>query len=200
VEIGSWKGKSTTWLAKGSRSGSGLSVFAIDPHRGGSADTGEDVAKGTFDDFTANMKRAGIDDLVVPYVMTSAEAAAKVRDEVVLLFVDGSHECEDVKLDVELWVPKVVDGGRIAFHDTVNSVWLGVPRAVREVVYKSDHFKNVRLVDSMTICEKANGNSLAQRFQRRWALLVLDASNLAVRRHPPKPLLSLGRRVVRLLQ
>lgn len=200
AEIGSWKGKSTTWLAKGSRSGSGLKVYAIDPHRGGSADTGELVLQGTFEGFAANMKRAGIDDLVVPYVMTSAEAATQVQDRVAFVFVDGSHEYEDAKLDVELWFPKVVDGGCMAIHDTVNSVWPGVPRAVRDVVYKSGRFRNLRLIDTMTICEKADGNGLSQRFQRRWALLILDVSNLVVRHHPPKPLLSLGRRIVRLLQ
>ncbi|MGA1975737.1 MAG: class I SAM-dependent methyltransferase [Conexivisphaerales archaeon] len=199
VEIGSWKGKSTTWLAKGSRSGPGLKVCAIDPHRGGSADTGELVAQGTFQDFAANMKRAGIDDLVVPYVMTSAEAATQVQDGVALVFIDGSHEYEDVKLDVELWSPKVVDGGHLALHDAVNSVWPGVPRAVREVVYESSRFRSLRLVDSMSICEKADGNGLSQRFQRRWALLIFDVSNLVVRHHPPRPLLSLGQRIVRRL-
>ena len=110
VEIGSWKGKSTTWLAKGSISGSGLRICAIDPHLGGSADSVEKPPMGTFEDFAANMKRAGIDGLVTPYVMTSAEAAPKVTDKVALVFVDGSHEYEDVKLDVELWSAKVAVG------------------------------------------------------------------------------------------
>ncbi|MCS6951010.1 MAG: class I SAM-dependent methyltransferase, partial [bacterium] len=34
VEIGSFKGKSTIWLAKGSLAGAGVRVFAIDPHTG----------------------------------------------------------------------------------------------------------------------------------------------------------------------
>ncbi len=32
VEIGSWKGKSTTWLAHGSKEGNKVRVYAIDPH------------------------------------------------------------------------------------------------------------------------------------------------------------------------
>jgi len=35
VEIGSWKGKSTIWLAKGSEAVQGGKVYAIDPHIGG---------------------------------------------------------------------------------------------------------------------------------------------------------------------
>src|SRR5687768_10612282 len=34
VEIGSWKGKSTTWLGLGSCAGKGVQVHAIDPHTG----------------------------------------------------------------------------------------------------------------------------------------------------------------------
>jgi predicted O-methyltransferase YrrM len=36
VEIGSWKGKSTVWLASGSKSGKNVKVYAIDPHTGSS--------------------------------------------------------------------------------------------------------------------------------------------------------------------
>ena len=34
VEIGSWKGKSTIWLAKGAKAGNKNKVYAVDPHRG----------------------------------------------------------------------------------------------------------------------------------------------------------------------
>jgi predicted O-methyltransferase YrrM len=37
VEIGSWKGRSTTWLASGARL-AGQRVYAIDPHRGSRED------------------------------------------------------------------------------------------------------------------------------------------------------------------
>jgi predicted O-methyltransferase YrrM len=34
VEIGSWKGKSTIWLGKGSKRGKKVLIYAIDPHTG----------------------------------------------------------------------------------------------------------------------------------------------------------------------
>ena len=34
VEIGSWKGKSTIWLGRGSMAGNRAKVWAIDPHTG----------------------------------------------------------------------------------------------------------------------------------------------------------------------
>ena len=34
VEIGSWKGRSTICLGKGSKAGNKIKIYAIDPHRG----------------------------------------------------------------------------------------------------------------------------------------------------------------------
>ena len=36
VEIGSWKGKSTICMAKGSKAGNNVKIYAIDPHVGSS--------------------------------------------------------------------------------------------------------------------------------------------------------------------
>ena len=76
VEIGSWKGKSTIWLGKGSKEGNKVKIHAIDPHTG-SLVLKERFGKiWTFDEFKKNIKKAGVDDVVVPLVKTS-EAAAK---------------------------------------------------------------------------------------------------------------------------
>ena len=40
-----------------------------------------------------------------------------------MFILDGAHEYEAVKLDLELWFPKVIDHGVMAFHDTV--AWEG---------------------------------------------------------------------------
>lgn len=34
-----------------------------------------------------------------------------------MVFVDGGHDYESVRLDIETWIPKVKRGGIIAFHD-----------------------------------------------------------------------------------
>ena len=199
VEIGSWMGKSTTWLAKGSKSGSGLKIHAVDPHS---------RRPGTFEEFTRNMKRAGVEDLVVPYVMTSAEAAPRINDPVVLAFIDGSHKYEDAKLDIRLWFPKVVEGGYMAFHDALINGAVGVHRAVREDVYESGRFRNIRLVGSMVISQKGSYGGLQQNLEIRWKGLVFEMNDavfdVSGRRHAehylPWPLLSVVRRILRWLQ
>ncbi|MBW8005269.1 MAG: class I SAM-dependent methyltransferase, partial [candidate division NC10 bacterium] len=117
VEIGSWKGKSTIWLAKGSRSGNKVKIHAIDPHTGSPEEAKSYGKVLTFEEFTANVKNAGVDDTVIPIIKTSSEAAQEFREPIELIFIDGDHQYDMVKLDFELWFPKVIDGGIMAFHD-----------------------------------------------------------------------------------
>lgn len=34
-----------------------------------------------------------------------------------MLFIDGGHDEENVKRDVEMWTPRIADGGLVIFHD-----------------------------------------------------------------------------------
>ena len=96
VEIGSSAGLSTVLLALGSKDGAGVPVYAIDPHVFHTAAV-----------FRWNVGRLGVDDVVRPIFARSADAAPGFLEPVELLFVDGSHILEDVRLDLELWVPKL---------------------------------------------------------------------------------------------
>ena len=194
VEIGSWKGKSTICLGLGSRAGHGLRIFAVDPH-----------ADYRFGDFNANVERAGIADLVTPVPSLSQDAAPRFDEPIELLFVDGSHVEADVRRDFDQWVPKVVDGGWVAFHDTT---WTEGPRrVVGERVYRSRTFKDVRFVaGSMTVARKTAANTLTDRVNARYALAVKTGFWLAstplkkYRRLLPKSVERLGRRVLRAMQ
>jgi predicted O-methyltransferase YrrM len=198
VEVGSFLGKSTTWIALGTRSGSGLKVCAVDP---------QSRQPGTYEVFTRNVRAAGIEGTVVPYVMTSADAASKIDDDVVFAFIDGSHLYEDVKLDVKLWYPKVVKGGYMAFHDALCNGAKGVHDAVKEDVYESGRFRNVRFVGSLVICQKG-GSGVRERLRTRWGLLIYDATDVVfdvsgrkrLRTYLPRPVLSGVKRVLRWLQ
>jgi len=194
VEIGSWKGKSTICLGLGSRAAKGVRIYAVDPH-----------ADYRFGDFKANVERAGIADLVTPVSSLSQDAAPGFDEPIELLFVDGSHVESDVRTDFDQWVPKVVDGGWVAFHDTT---WTAGPRrVVGERVYRSRTFKDVRFVaGSTTIARKTTANTLADRARARYALVVKTAFWLAstpikkYRRLLPKSVERFGRRVLRAIQ
>lgn len=194
VEIGSWKGKSTIWLAKGSKAGNGVKVYAVDPHTGSSEHRQDAGRVWTFDEFKRNMRAAGVEDLVVPILKESVEAAQAVSEPVELIFIDGAHEYELVKLDFLAWFPKVLDGGVMAFHDTIG--WEGPKRVVKELVYKSESFRRVGLVGSITFAEKTRCASLTDRLRSRYVLGLKHAWEVGRKAPVPAGLRKLGHRVL----
>ena len=69
VEIGSWKGKSTVWLAKGTEAGQRNKVHSVDPHSGTILHIRENETN-TYPAFINNLTKAGVQDIVVPLVKT----------------------------------------------------------------------------------------------------------------------------------
>lgn len=57
VEIGSWKGKSTIWIANGSKSGNKVKIYAIDPHTGSPEQQKENEKIWTFEEFKKKYKK-----------------------------------------------------------------------------------------------------------------------------------------------
>jgi hypothetical protein len=171
VEIGSWKGKSTIWLSKGSLDGNQVKIHAIDPHTG-SPQHIETLGGGvwTFNAFKCNIESAGVKHVVEPHVGFSVEVARTFQQPVEMAFIDGLHEWEGVKGDFDAWYPKVVDGGWMAFHDT--TCWPDVLRLVKDYVFKSQHFRKVRWRSSLTYAQKTAQNTLLERFANRFMLCL----------------------------
>jgi predicted O-methyltransferase YrrM len=192
VEIGSWRGKSTTCLGLGSKAGHQVPIYAVDPH-----------AEHTVDDFRRNMEDAGLSDLVTPVPGRSQQLAEGFDQPIELLFIDGAHQYELVQQDFDRWVPKVVEGGVVAMHDTT---WFEGPKRVAdEEIFKSRRFKDVRYVfSSTTVGTKVAENTAADRLRNRCALLVKRSVELtrrvADKDRIPEPLQRLGRRVLRGIQ
>jgi len=136
VELGSWKGKSTAWMALGSKLGHGARVYAVD-HWKGSPEHQHmfwDPEASTRPEFLGNMKWFGVDDVVTPVTGKTAEVARTWRKDVGLLFIDANHSYESVRDDFLGWSPFVVAGGYLAFHDS------GAPgprRVIEEIVLRS---------------------------------------------------------------
>lgn len=161
VEIGSWHGRSTIWLAAGARSGRGARVVAIDPHSGTSLRAeGEDTERV----LRANLERAGVSSRVDVVASTSAEAAAGWERPVSLLWVDGDHAFEAVKLDVELWEPHLIPGAAIALHDTF--VLPGPERVVRRLI-GSGRYADIEYAETTTAARRCGDLDALARLGRR---------------------------------
>ena len=165
VEIGSWKGKSTICLARGSIAGSKAKINAIDPHTGSPEHSREFGVVWTFDAFRRNIEKAGVNEMVTPHVDYSDAVAKKFNEPVELIFIDGIHEYEGVKIDFDDWFAKVIDGGRMAFHDS--TCWDGVLEVVKEGLFKSRRFRHIRFASSLTYGEKVAQNTFLERVGNR---------------------------------
>jgi len=200
VEIGSWKGKSTIWLGCGSKAGDSVPVYAVDPHIG-FPDVPESYGHiNTFDEFKANIEQAGVDDVIVPMVMTSEEAAGIFTEPVALLFVDGVHEYDYVKTDFDCWFPKVRDGGILVFHDTAGAAHTGAKRFVERHVYRSRRFRGARFVDSATVVEKVVRNRWPDVVHLYWTLFLKKVIEPLPLTRVPRPVRVVGRRLLDRLQ
>ena len=73
-------------------------------------------------------------EFYIPIKMTSIEASKTFEDNSLdFVFLDASHEYEDVKEDILHWLPKIKSGGIFAGHDYAPS-W-GVYNAVNESLH-----------------------------------------------------------------
>lgn len=130
VEVGSWKGRSTYALCKGTTG----RVTAVDHFHG--SDEPEHIEKlklcggSTLEQFQANTKRCRNLSVVVK---DSLEAAKELPD-CDMVFIDGGHSYEDVVADLKAWAPKARK--LICGHDIESP---DVARAVREVLEEVEH-------------------------------------------------------------
>jgi hypothetical protein len=122
VEIGSFKGRSTCCLAFGCRT-SKKRVFAVDSFDG---NLWESQYRTFFQEFEQNIERCGLSSYVEPVKGSSTDVAKNWNQPIHFLFIDGSHRYEDVLADFAGFLPHVLPGGIIAFHDVCESkpgVW-----------------------------------------------------------------------------
>lgn len=123
VELGSWRGLTTAYLATACRARKRGHVFAVDTFAGTREHntrykTVETIGGSTFDDFKRTITQAGANDWVTPYVGYTTEMAARHQDrKIAFLFIDADHSYAGVKADFETWFPLVAPGGIVAFHD-----------------------------------------------------------------------------------
>lgn len=136
AELGSWKGRSTHALASGM--GDKGEIIAIDTFQGSQeeGDKTNSIAKvedilATFKENTKQFKNIIVNqgkglDLVGMYVDKGLEA----------VFIDAGHTYEEVKADIEAYLPKAKF--LICGHDYFPGVWDGVVKAVDEKFGKPD--------------------------------------------------------------
>lgn len=124
VEIGSFKGKSSSFMAvEIANSGKKIRFDCIDTwegsieHQAGGACEVKEVVNGTlYETFLNNMK--SIEGYFNSIRMPSLEAATHYEDNSIdFIMIDGEHSYEAVKADIQAWLPKMKNGGIMAGDD-----------------------------------------------------------------------------------
>lgn len=194
VEIGSWKGKTTTLLAKASQAVEGKEVYAIDPHKGGPDQEKSGYKEvNTEAEFRKNIRDAGLEDIVIPMVMTSERAAKEWNKPIGLLWIDGDHSYEAVTKDFLLWSPHLSQTGIIALHDTYS--WEGPRRVVEEYLLPSSNLSILGQVDGIAAAMKVTHISPINKI-KKMLILLLRASWMYAKKHR-LPARTLPRRIMR---
>ena len=128
LEIGSYCGKSTVYLGAACQRNNAV-LFAVDHHRGSEEhQPGEEYhdpalyddgagLMDSFREFRATLRRARLEDTVVPVVAPTRVAARAWRTPLALVFIDGGHSREAALSDYRAWSPHLLAGGILAIHD-----------------------------------------------------------------------------------
>jgi MMP 1-O-methyltransferase len=129
LEIGTYCGKSTIYLAAAAATVPDRVVVTIDHHRGSEEQqpgweyhdaTLVDPEVGLMDT-VPTMRRtlhaAGVEDLVVAVIGRSPVVAKRWNTPVGFVFIDGGHTDEHAQADYTNWAHHVMTGGILAIHD-----------------------------------------------------------------------------------
>ncbi len=123
VELGSWTGLTTCYLATACHQRESGRVYAVDTFEGTMEDgkTYPSVSHfggSTLSAFERRIEAAGFADRVTPLVgRTDHWADLYPGEPIRVLFIDADHSFEGVRSDYENWHPHVAAGGLIIFHD-----------------------------------------------------------------------------------
>jgi predicted O-methyltransferase YrrM len=122
LEIGSWQGKSTSYLARGVKDSANGHLFAVDHFKG---NVGKEHLYNIEGDsgalkerFERNMRSLGLHDVITLIPYPSEHAYSYLADRRLrFLFIDGDHTEAGVTRDIELFCPLVLAGGIVVFDD-----------------------------------------------------------------------------------
>lgn len=127
VEIGSWQGRSSSFLARAVGNSKNGNFYAIDHFKGNKNKEDSYIIKNKDlsdleSKFIKNMERTGVFNHVNLLNMTNEKAEEKIKDiKIRFLFIDGDHTEKGVEKDINLFFPKLLSGSIIVFDDFSNN-------------------------------------------------------------------------------
>lgn len=170
LEIGSYCGKSTVYLGEACRQ-VGVSLYAVDHHRGSEEhQPGEEFhdpdlydagaeRMDSFREFRGTIRRARLEDIVVPVVASSTVAARNWATPLGMVFIDGGHSLEAALNDYRSWCGYIVKGGILAIHDIFPDPADGgqAPYTIWKMALASGLFEELPIVGTLGVLRRLDG-------------------------------------------
>ena len=169
LEIGSYCGKSTIYIATAAKKYSGC-VYSVDHHTGSEENQvgweyhdielfDEETGRiNSFPEFMRNLRKANLLDTVVPIVSDSSLVSRYWKIPLSMVFIDGGHTMEAAYNDFNNWKDKIIKGGILAIHDVFPNPDDGgrPPYEIYRKALSEENFKEVEAVKSLRVLEKLN--------------------------------------------
>ena len=169
LEIGSYCGKSTIYLATAAKEYNGC-VYSVDHHTGSEENQvgweyhdielfDEETGRiNSFPEFMRNLRKANLLDTVVPIVSDSSLVSRYWKIPLSMVFIDGGHTMEAALNDFNNWKDKIIKGGILAIHDVFPNPDDGgrPPYEIYRKALSEKNFKEVEAVKSLRLLEKLN--------------------------------------------
>jgi predicted O-methyltransferase YrrM len=141
IEVGSYLGASACFLAVGAKKPD-QRIYCIDTWHN------EGMTEGVRDTFSEFKKNTEKFNNIIPLRGKSEDIAKNFKQKIDLLFIDGDHSYETVKIDLNAWLPHTKNGAILIMHDYG---WAeGVIKSVDEIV-KPIEIKRGKSIENMYI-------------------------------------------------
>lgn len=167
LEVGSYCGKSTIYLGTACKKNNGV-VYAVDHHRGSEEhQLGEEYhdkelydesigLMDTFKEFRTNMRKADLENTVIPIVASSALASKSWNTALAMVFIDGGHSMEAAMTDYRAWAGHIMPGGILAIHDLFPNPDEGgqAPITIYRLAIASGLFEEIEIVNTLGLLRR----------------------------------------------
>lgn len=164
LEIGSYCGRSAAIIGQACKAHNSI-LFSIDHHRGSEEqqpgeeyfdpDLYDDRVQGvnTLPLFRETLRRAGLEETVVPIVSTSAVAGRMWQTSLAMVFIDGGHSFEAAHTDFLTWSPYLMPGGLLVIHDIFLDPEKGgqAPRQVYETALATGQYQELDMTKTLGV-------------------------------------------------
>lgn len=167
LEVGSYCGKSAYIIGSACKEKKSI-LYSIDHHTGseeqqpGEAYFDPDLfdlksnSVNTFPFFRETLEAAGLEDIVIPVVASSAAAGKMWQTPLSMVFIDGGHSFEAACSDYLTWACHIKSGGFLVIHDIFDDPEKGgqAPLKVYETAIQSADYDVLEMTNTLGVLKR----------------------------------------------